>query len=85
MLHAFTSEPGGGAGLAEEPPTTSGCALPPHGLDIAKVTATYTALLQVPSCTLLLLCFLCICSCLVLNLGTLNILSHSHHCTQAQA
>ena len=50
MLDTFTAEPGGGAGLAEEPPTTSGSALPPHGIDIAKVTATYTALLQVPSC-----------------------------------
>lgn len=51
MLHTFTAEPGGGAGLAEEAPTTSSSDLPPHGIDIAKVTATYTALLQVPSCT----------------------------------
>lgn len=47
MLHAFTDRPDGGVGLAEEPPSTSGSGPPPHGIDIAKVTATYTALLQV--------------------------------------
>ncbi|KAL3150237.1 hypothetical protein ABBQ32_000095 [Trebouxia sp. C0010 RCD-2024] len=49
MLHAFMDRPDGGMGLAEEPPTTSGSGPRPHGIDIAKVTATYTALLQVYS------------------------------------
>lgn len=53
MLHTFTAESDGGAGLAEEAPTTSGSDLPPHGIDIAKVTATYTALLQVPSISII--------------------------------
>ena len=49
MLHAFTARPEGEGDLAEDPPTTSGSAPPPHNIDIAKVTATYTALLQVLS------------------------------------
>lgn len=51
MLHTFTAEPDSGAGVAEGPSGASASALPPHGLNIAKVTATYTALLQVPFCS----------------------------------
>lgn len=49
MLHAFTARPEGEGDLAADPPITSGSAPPPHNIDIAKVTATYTALLQVLS------------------------------------
>ena len=49
MLHTFAARSGEEAGLAEEPPTTSGSSPPPHGIDIHKVTDTFTALLQVIS------------------------------------
>ena len=47
MLHNFAARPDEGQGPAEQSPSTSGSSLPPHGINIALVIETYTALLQV--------------------------------------
>ena len=46
LLQTFTVDQGLARG-PEEGPSTSGSGPPPHGLDLAKITQTYNALLQV--------------------------------------
>ena len=62
LLHTFAAEPG----LADpnEEPSTSGSAPPPHGLDLAKITQTYNALLQVSHATRKQIECVCECNCL---------------------
>jgi len=50
MLHTFEIRPNEEDMTLQEFPSTSGSSEPPHGLDMAKVTTVYNALLQVCSC-----------------------------------
>ena len=64
MLHTFDTQAciGSAPASIEDPPTSSGSHHPVHGLDVAKITEVYNALLQVHSwhahC---LKCLTCIC------------------------
>ncbi len=51
MLHTFETRPctDSAPSSIKDPPTSSGSHHPAHGLDVAKVTDVYNALLQVHS------------------------------------
>ena len=47
MLFTFDEGPHQEGALTRDPPATTAFTEPPHGLDLAKITQVYNALLQV--------------------------------------